>query len=165
MNRRQLLSGFAAGAAMSAAPAFAGQAPQYSLGVTNAPAGGFSNADMRLVHGRAPAGLEGALYRNGPGWFRYDGSHIGHWFDGDGFIQRFAIEGARARHSGRFADTNKRRIEQARQEIVMPGFGTRGAPDAPADSRDALNAANTSVIMAGDELWALWEGGSPVRHR
>ncbi len=27
---------------------------------------------------------------------------------------------------------------------------------------DDANAANTSVIMAGGELWALWEGGSPT---
>jgi hypothetical protein len=26
-----------------------------------------------------------------------------------------------------------------------------------------MNAANTSVMMAGGELWALWEGGSPTR--
>jgi all-trans-8'-apo-beta-carotenal 15,15'-oxygenase len=163
LSRRSLLASFAAAGAMAAAPAaFAADNP-WSLGLENAPAEGFPEAVMRLVHGRAPAGLEGALYRNGPGWFRYGASATGHWFDGDGFIQRFAIADGRARHSARFADTPKRRIEQERQAIIMPGFGTRGAPDAPADSADAMNAANTSVMMAGDELWALWEGGSPTR--
>lgn len=163
VSRRTLLASFAAAGAMAAAPAaFAADTP-WSLGLENAPAEGFPEAAMRLVHGRAPAGLEGALYRNGPGWFRYGASATGHWFDGDGFIQRFAIADGRARHSARFADTPKRRIEQQRQAIIMPGFGTRGAPDAPADSADAMNAANTSVMMAGDELWALWEGGSPTR--
>ncbi|HAY09004.1 MAG TPA: primosomal protein N' [Thauera sp.] len=118
---------------------------------------------MRLIHGRSPRGLEGVLFRNGPGWFRYRGSATGHWFDGDGFIQRFAIADGRARHSARFADTNKRRIETARQQIVMPGFGTRGQPSAPVNNADSLNAANTSVMMAGAELWALWEGGSPTQ--
>jgi all-trans-8'-apo-beta-carotenal 15,15'-oxygenase len=163
VSRRSLLASFAAAGAMAAAPqAFATESP-WSLGLENAPAAGFADAPMRLVHGRAPAGLDGVLYRNGPGWFRYGASSTGHWFDGDGFIQRFAIDGGRPRHAARFADTPKRRLEQARQAIVLPGFGTRGAPDAPADSADALNAANTSVMMAGGELWALWEGGSPTR--
>lgn len=118
---------------------------------------------MRRVHGRAPRGLEGSLYRNGPGWFRYGSSSTGHWFDGDGFIQRFALSNGEARHSGKFADTLKRRIEMLRQEIVFPGFGTRGRPGAPVGSPDDINAANTSVMMAGGELWALWEGGSPTR--
>jgi len=160
-SRRQLLTGFAAASAFAAAPAFA-SAP-LDPGVENAPAEGFAETAMRLMHGRAPAGLEGALFRNGPGWFRYGDSTSGHWFDGDGFIQRFAIADGRARHSARFADTFKRRIETERQQIVMPGFGTRGAPGAPVDNNDSLNAANTSVMMVGDELWALWEGGSPTR--
>ena len=41
-------------------------------------------AAMRLVHGRAPVGLEGVLYRNGPAKFRRPGRSAAHWFDGDG---------------------------------------------------------------------------------
>lgn len=164
LSRRQLLGAFAAAGAMAAAPnAFANADMPWGPGLENAPADGFPDAAMRLVHGRAPAGLEGALFRNGPGWFRYGASATGHWFDGDGFIQRFSIADGAVRHSGRFADTPKRRLEMRAQQIVLPGFGTRGAPNAPADSADALNAANTSVLMAGNELWALWEGGSPTR--
>jgi carotenoid cleavage dioxygenase-like enzyme len=44
----------------------------------------------------------------------------------------------------------------------MPGFGTPGDPRAEIGSPDDGNAANTSVILAGDQLWALWEAGSPV---
>lgn len=162
LSRRQMLAACAAAGAMAASPALAAEG-QWGLSVENAPANGFDDAPMRLVHGRAPAGLEGVLYRNGPGWFRYSDTSTGHLFDGDGFIQRFAIGNGGARHMGRFADTNKRRIEMAAQRIVMPGFGTRGDPRAPVESADSVNAANTSVLMAGDELWALWEGGSPTR--
>lgn len=164
LSRRQLLAAFAATSAMAAAPsAFATTSSPWSLGVENAPANGFPDDVMRRVHGRAPAGLEGSLYRNGPGWFRYGDSATGHWFDGDGFIQRFAIADGQARHRAKFADTNKRRIEMARQQIVMPGFGTRGERGARVDNSDSMNAANTSVIVVGDELWALWEGGSPTQ--
>ncbi len=164
LSRRQLLASFSAAAAAAAIapPAFAAEAP-WQPGVQNAPAEGYADAPMRLIRGRAPRGLEGALYRNGPGWFRYPGSSTGHWFDGDGFVQRFAIEGGRARHMGRFVDTPKRRLEMAEQRIIMPGFGTAGAPGAPVESPDDVNAANTSVMIAGDDLWALWEGGSPTR--
>ena len=162
-SRRELLAGAAAAGALAAAPAaFASENP-WGLGVENAPVEGYAPATMRLVEGRAPRGLAGSLYRNGPGWFRYPSSSTGHWFDGDGFIQRFAIEDGRVRHSGKFADTLKRRVEMQRQEIIFPGFGTRGQPRAPVESPDDINAANTSVMMAGGELWALWEGGSPTR--
>ena len=164
LSRRRLLGSLAAaGATIALAPsAFADDAP-WQAGVENAPANGFPDARMRLIHGRAPGGLEGVLYRNGPGWFRYPGSATGHWFDGDGFVQRFALDGGNVRHMGRFVDTPKRRLEMAEQRIIMPGFGTAGAPDAPVQSPDDVNAANTSVLIAGDELWALWEGGSPTR--
>ncbi len=165
ISRRSLLSAFAAAGALAAAgPAFATE-PQtaWSPGLDNAPAAGFDEAVMRLVHGRAPRGLEGTHFRNGPGWFRYADSATGHWFDGDGFVQRFAIADGRATHAGRFVDTPKRRLEQREQRIIAPGFGTRGAPDAPVQGPDDVNAANTSVMIVGDELWALWEGGSPTR--
>lgn len=163
LSRRQLLSAFAAAGAMAAAPAAFATERTWSPGLDNAPSEGFAEASMRLVHGRAPRGLEGIHYRNGPGWFRYADSATGHWFDGDGFVQRFAIADERARHSGRFVDTPKRRLETERQQMVMPGFGTRGVPNAPVTSSDSINAANTSVMVVGAELWALWEGGSPTR--
>lgn len=164
LSRRQLLSAFAAAGAMAAAPAaFASEGQSWSPGLDNAPAEGFAEAAMRLVQGRAPVDLAGAHYRNGPGWFRYADSATGHWFDGDGFVQRFAIADGQVRHSGRFVDTPKRRLEMQRQAIVVPGFGTAGDPGLPIESPDAINAANTSVLVVGDELWALWEGGSPTR--
>lgn len=162
-SRRELLAGAAAAGALAAAPAAFASENAWGLGVENAPVEGYAPAAMRVVHGRAPRGLEGSLYRNGPGWFRYGSSSTGHWFDGDGFIQRFAISDGQVRHSAKFADTLKRRIEQQRQQVVFPGFGTRGIPGAPVGSPDDINAANTSVMMAGGELWALWEGGSPTR--
>ena len=165
LSRRSLLSAFAAAGALAAAgPALATEPqPAWSPGLDNAPAEGFAEAAMRLVHGRAPRGLEGAHFRNGPGWFRYADSATGHWFDGDGFVQRFAIADGRATHAGQFVDTPKRRMEQREQRIIAPGFGTRGASDARVQGPDDINAANTSVMIVGDELWALWEGGSPTR--
>ena len=117
---------------------------------------------MRLVHGRAPAGLEGTLFRNGPGKFRRPGGSATHWFDGDGLMRAFRIRDGQATLEAKFADTPKRRFESQIDAVVTPGFGTRGDPRARIGSNDDANAANTAVMTAGDEVWALWEGGSPM---
>ena len=63
---------------------------------------------LRLIHGRAPSGLEGVLYRNGPGRFRRPGGSATHWFDGDGLMRAFRIQDGQATLEARFADTPKR---------------------------------------------------------
>ncbi|HEX8256998.1 MAG TPA: carotenoid oxygenase family protein [Allosphingosinicella sp.] len=117
---------------------------------------------LRLASGRAPKGLEGSLYRNGPAKFRRPGRSAGHWFDGDGLIRRFRIADGEASLAARFADTPKRRLETRLGAMVMPGFGSASDPRAELRGPDDANAANTSVLPVGDKVWALWEGGSPM---
>src|SRR5690606_1414464 len=117
---------------------------------------------MRLVHGRPPGGLEGALFRNGPGKFRRPGGSASHWFDGDGLMRAFRVRDGQATLEARFADTPKRRLETELDAVVTPGFGTAGDGRARVGRPADVNAANTSVMAAGDAVWALWEGGSPL---
>lgn len=117
---------------------------------------------MRLVHGRAPEGLSGTLFRNGPGKFRRPGGSATHWFDGDGLMRAFRVRDGQVSLEARFADTPKRRWESEIDAVVTPGFGTAGDARARLGSNDDANAANTAVMTAGDEVWALWEGGSPM---
>ena len=117
---------------------------------------------MRRVHGRAPAGLEGALFRNGPGKFRRPGGGVTHWFDGDGLMRAFRVRDGQATLEARFADTPKRRLETELDAVVTPGFGTAGDGRARITGPDDANSANTAVMVAGDTVWALWEGGSPL---
>ena len=117
---------------------------------------------MRLVHGRAPAGLEGTLFRNGPGKFRRAGGSATHWFDGDGLMRSFTMSNGGVSLAARFADTAKRRTETELDAVVTPGFGTAGDSRARIGSNDDANAANTAVMVTGDKVWALWEGGSPL---
>jgi all-trans-8'-apo-beta-carotenal 15,15'-oxygenase len=117
---------------------------------------------MRLVHGRAPADLTGTLFRNGPGKFRRAGGSATHWFDGDGLMRAFRVRDGQVSLEARFADTPKRRWESEIDAVVTPGFGTAGDARARIGSNDDANAANTAVMVAGDEVWALWEGGSPL---
>lgn len=132
----------------------------WTVAYENAPKGGFSPKKMKLITGTPPLDLKGSLYRNGPGQFHYGDSVTGHLFDGDGIIHRLAFENGEITHAGQFVDTPKRRAEQAAQGFLAPGFGTLGSEDYPMVGPDDANAANTSVMMVNDELYALWEGGS-----
>ena len=113
-------------------------------------------------HRWPPEGLKGALFRNGPAKFRRPGGSATHWFDGDGMMRAFRIRDGRATLEARFADTPKRRHETALDAVVTPGFGTAGDGRAQVGSPNDANAANTAVMTARNEVWALWEGGSPL---
>ncbi len=92
------------------------------------------------------------------------GALSGHWFDGDGLLRAFTLAGdGSARLAARFADTPKRRAETAAGRMIVPGFGTAAGPGAAVTGPDDTNPANTGVILAGGELLALWEAGSPLR--
>ena len=116
---------------------------------------------LQRVHGKAPAGLAGTLYRNGGAKFRRTKGQATHWFDGDGLIRAFRIQEGGASLAARFVDTPKRRADTAADGVISGGFGTRSGPGARIASPDDVNAANISVIRRGDKLWALWEAGSP----
>ncbi len=165
MNRRSFLTAAGAAAAFAATTpelAFASQAAPWTLGWADVEAD-LAPRRMRRIAGRAPADLAGSLYRNGPGKFRRPGANATHWFDGDGLMRRFAVSDGEATLTARFADTAKRRRDTAADAVVTPGFGTPSGPRSVVDSPDAANAANTAVLPVGGDVWALWEGGSPMR--
>jgi all-trans-8'-apo-beta-carotenal 15,15'-oxygenase len=164
MNRRDILRGAAvlSGATLLTPEAvWAAAANDWALGVADVEADLAPIAMVRL-HGRAPAALTGTLFRNGPAKFRRPGGNVGHWFDGDGLVRKFQIADGQARIAARFVDTAKRRRDMAAGAVITPGYGTAAGPGVMISSPDDANAANTSVMMAGGELWALWEGGSPT---
>ncbi len=160
---RLVATAMVAGAMATPERLYAAVAPaDWRLGVADV-AGDVVPQAMRLVAGRAPAGLSGTLFRNGPARFRRAGGAAGHWFDGDGMVRRFALHDGGAQLSARFVDTAKRRIEAKADAMIVPGFGTPAGPGVVLTNPDDANAANTSVMMADGELWALWEAGSPMR--
>lgn len=137
--------------------------PDWHLAYKTAPAGGYDPATMRLVYGKAPSGLSGSLYRNGPAQMQYGERYASHWFDGDGLIHRIAIEDGSAVHSARFVQTRKRIEEQKAGKFLAAGFGSVGDESYAIESSDDVNAGNTSVLMMDGELLALWEAGSAFR--
>lgn len=162
LNRRQFLgTGLIAGAAIiTPEMALAGATPPgWALGVADVE-GDIALETLPLVYGKAPAELSTTLFRNGPAKFRRTGGEAGHWFDGDGLVRRWRVEDGAATLAARFVDTPKRRLETKLDAIVQPGFGTSRRAGAVVNGPDDTNAANTSVLVNGGQLYALWEGGS-----
>ncbi|KQW41233.1 MULTISPECIES: carotenoid oxygenase family protein [unclassified Roseateles] len=113
-----------------------------------------------IVEGRLPTALRGRYFRNGPGLMQRADQRYRHWFDGDGFMQAWTLGDGRASHRGRFVQTDKFRAEQQAGRFLLPAFGTAINAERPVRGPDSLNVANTSVLLQGDRLYALWEGGS-----
>ena len=168
MDRRRFLeAGLSMGAAGFAGAARADQATlrrfhaalarDPSLGVYADTVG--EQAGEAAVSGRLPADLRGSFYRNGPGRFELGGERYHHWFDGDGFAQRWTIADGKVRHHGRFVETQRFLDETQAGQFLYPSFGTHVARRGVRDN-DTMNAANTNLLPFNGRLYALWEGGS-----
>jgi carotenoid cleavage dioxygenase len=167
-TRRSLLTALLAGAVSPELLAlglptdsFAAGAPELAplLGLTGAD-GERPDTTEAVIEGRLPAALQGRYFRNGPGLMQRGGERYRHWFDGDGLVQSWTLQGGRASHRARFVQTEKFRAEQAAGRFLLPAFGTAIPAQRPVRGPDSLNVANTSVLLQGDALYALWEGGS-----
>ena len=166
MNRRQLLgSGAALGLLPAAACANPDTLKRFHTALERDPTLSVY-ADMvgeragdAVVKGRMPADLDGVFFRNGPGRFELGGERYHHWFDGDGFAQRWQVSQGQVRHRGKFVATQRFTDESAAGQFLYPSFGTqltrRGLK-----GNDTMNAANTNLLPFGGRLYALWEGGS-----
>ncbi len=164
LDRRQFLgSGLIASAAIiTPEMALAGATPPgWALGVADVDAD-IPQESLSLISGKAPAGFSKTLFRNGPAKFRRGSSAAGHWFDGDGLVRKWQVRDGKATLAARFVDTPKRRLETRLNAIVQPGFGSPSRAGAIITGPDDTNAANTSVMVSGGQLYALWEGGSAM---
>lgn len=114
------------------------------------------------VDGQVPSWLRGTLYRNGSGRNAIGGKWFAHWFDGDGMISavRFADDGVYFRN--RYVNTDNYRDETRAQRVVNRGFGNERPGGVLGNAfRLPANVSNTSVVIEGDRLLSLWEGGPP----
>ncbi len=113
------------------------------------------------ISGRWPAALTGTLFRNGPAAHQIGTYRYHHWFDGDGLLQAYRLDGKGVTHKAKFVQTFKRQAEQEAGRALYPGFGSVPPRPAPVTGPDAVNVANISVLHHHDRLLALWEAGSP----
>ncbi len=118
---------------------------------------------LRIVEGALPDGLEGTLYRNGPGRFTRGPVRFDHPFDGDGHVVAVRFADGRCSARSRFVQTRELDEEQAAGRLLYRGFGTQrpGGLLANAFRMRFRNAANTNVVFHAGQLRALWEGGAP----
>jgi len=112
------------------------------------------------TRGRWPAALRGRFHRNGPALYTRGGESHGHWFDGDGMVQQFRIDGGHIAHRGALVETTKLRAEREAGRFLVGSFGTAMAARMPVSGPDHFNTANTNAVEHGGRLLAMWEGGS-----
>lgn len=110
--------------------------------------------------GKLPKELRGVLHRNGPALFERAGQRYHHWFDGDGMVQAYTFTDQGLSHRGRFVRTRKFKAEDAVGRFLHPGFGTSAKVKIPISGPDAVNPANTNVLVHAGKLLALCEAGS-----
>ena len=161
LTRRTFAQLTASAVALAVSPRIVRAEDDWRIGFRTAPE--TFDAELTRLEGRLPSELSGSFYRIGPAQFERGGERLGHWFDGDGMIQRFAIADGRVTHRGRFVDTPKRRAEKAAGRFLYTGYGFAPKNLTGIRAPDDLNAANTNVLPIAGEVWALWEGGSPYR--
>src|SRR6185369_7029134 len=130
-TRRQAIMAGAGGAAAGAlamavatsAGRAAGQAPEWLTLLGRSEQGGRDEAPR--VEGQIPAGLEGSLYRNGPGLFERGGVRKPHLLDGDGLVQRLSFRDGRVRYQNRFVGTRKLAAEEAAGRYLYATWSKR----------------------------------------
>jgi all-trans-8'-apo-beta-carotenal 15,15'-oxygenase len=115
------------------------------------------------IEGQIPAELSGTLYRNGPALFENFGRRYEHWFDGDGAVSAVRLSGGKAEGAIKLVQSQGLAAERLAQRPLYLGYGS--AYPGSLLSRlgtQGKNAANTSVLMWQDRLFALVENGLPT---
>lgn len=113
--------------------------------------------------GNIPQGLEGTLYRNGPGLFERNGRRKCCLLDGDGMVQAFKFANGQVQYSNRFVKTSKYIEESQAGEFLYPTWTTQ----APGGFWRNLvagkypNQAGITVIHRNGKLFAFDEYKMP----
>ncbi len=114
------------------------------------------------IDGRVPPTLRGTLFRNGSGRNELNGRWFPHWFDGDGMISAIAFDDSGIRYLNRYVRTDNYVSETREGRVLYRGFGKSRPGGVFANAfRQPGNVSNTSVVLQGDRLLSLWEGGAP----
>jgi carotenoid cleavage dioxygenase len=111
-----------------------------------------------MVLGRLPERPEWRLFRNGPGRFELGGERYHHWFDGDGFAQRWQIGGGKVSHAAASSPPASLK-RKARRAVPVPAFGTWfGRKGFKNNDTHQLGQHQSAAVQW--RVYALWEGGS-----
>lgn len=133
----------------------------WTLGLANPDSSHFDTKEVR-VEGKWPQALKGIFYRTGPAQHERAGERYAHWFDGDGMAHAWHIGDGRVAHKARMIKTPKYMAEEKAGRFLRPAFGTAVDNEAAIASADGMNVGNINMLRLGDEVLALWEGGSSI---
>lgn len=103
------------------------------------------------------------LFRNGPGRQSLGGERYSHWFDGDGLINKYALNSDGMVHSAKFIRTKKFLQESQAGMFLYNGAGSTVKHRQAVKGPETVNTANIALLPIKNELWALWEAASPYR--
>lgn len=146
--------------AAHAAPSPSGAAPHWMtlLGVSEQ--GGRNYAPE--IEGTLPADMSGVLYRNGPGLFERGGYRKQHMLDGDGLVQRLAIQNGKAHYRNAFVQTPKFKAEEAAGAYKHASWTTRrpGGMLTNLFGGDIASQAGVTVYPVHDKIAARDESGT-----
>ncbi|WP_157246464.1 carotenoid oxygenase family protein [Nonomuraea typhae] len=120
--------------------------------------------DISLVEitGTLPPELRGTLYRNGPGRWEVGSTQLDCLLDPDGMIGTFILDGSSVRFRNRYVRTEQYLQGNLAGRLVNLTSGQRLPGGIPKNVLRRLgNPANTNVLIQGERLFALWEGGRP----
>lgn len=114
---------------------------------------------MPEIKGTLPQGLQGTLFRNGPGLFERGEHRKAHMLDGDGLVQslKFAENGVIYRNE--FVQTPKFIEEKAAGKLIHATWTTRapGGILTNAGGHSIKSQAGVTIYPVGDKLYALDE--------
>jgi all-trans-8'-apo-beta-carotenal 15,15'-oxygenase len=118
------------------------------------------------VEGTLPGELCGTLYRAGPALYSSFGKPYGHWFDGDGAVSAARFANGRALGAARLVQSEGLVKERRAGRQLYGGYGTT-VPGlkrfVPLSLKSKLkNPANTSILVWGERVFALYEGDLPT---
>jgi all-trans-8'-apo-beta-carotenal 15,15'-oxygenase len=118
------------------------------------------------VEGTLPSELNGTLYRAGPSLFSSFGKPYGHLFDGDGAVTAVRFANGQAVGAAKLVQSEGLVEERHAGRALYGGYGT-ATPGMkrfwPRAVRSRLkNPANTSILLWGERVFALYEGGLPT---
>lgn len=114
------------------------------------------------VEGMIPQDLAGTLYRVGPGQFDAFGKKLPHWFDGDGAIAAIRILDGKASGAAKMIQTKGAQKEKKAGELFLSSYGISAKSWFNRLTMAFRNAANTSLFVWNNQLFALWEAGLPT---
>ena len=115
------------------------------------------------IEGNLPPDLKGQFFRNGPAQHEVGNMRFGHWFDGYGMVHAYRFTGEAITHRARMVETQRYQQERQANRQLYDSFGTHLADGIGFTAPDDINSSNINIIQQGEELLALWDGGSAHR--